>query len=208
MPLRFGASADAVIAVNDRGTIVYWNDAASKLLGRDAAKALGQSCHEVMRGMTPGGSHLCSPNCPVQTSCRKLRAPRRFEMVVRHPAGNELWLEATTCVVIDDDDRPVAIHILTESVSARRLTELAESAARRVSSELSEPADSRIATRRELEVLALLADGMSTAQIASQLQLSPATVRNHVQNLLLKLGAHSRAEAVVMGLKNGLVHLH
>jgi PAS domain S-box-containing protein len=197
-----------VIAVNDRGAIVYWNDAASRLLGRDSAQTLGQPCHEVMQGITPGGRHLCSPNCPVQTSCRELRAPRRFEMVVRHPTGNELWLEATTCVVIDDDDRPVAVHILTESVSAQRLTDLAESVARRVTGEPPGSAETRITTRRELDVLALLADGKSTAQIASQLRLSPATVRTHVQNLLLKLGAHSRAEAVVMALKNGLVHLH
>lgn len=211
MPLKFGSSAEAIIAVDDRGTVISWNDAATKLLGRSAAEAIGRPCHEVMQGITPSGRHLCGPDCPVQASCRELRAPRRFEMIVRHPDGNELWLEATTCIVIDDDDRAVAIHILAESVAARRLTDLAESVVRRVSKGRTEPtaeADSRIATRRELDVLRLLAEGLSTAQIASRLGLSRATVRNHVQNVLLKLDAHSRAEAVVLAVKSGLVHLH
>jgi PAS domain S-box-containing protein len=211
MPLKFGSSAEAIIAVDDRGTVISWNDAATKLLGRSAAETMGRPCHEVMQGITPSGRHLCGPGCPVQASCRELRAPRRFEMIVRHPDGNELWLEATTCVVIDEDDRPVAIHILAESVSARRLAELAESVVRRVSRgepEAIVAADSRVATRRELDVLGLLAEGLSTAQIASRLGLSRATVRNHVQNLLLKLDAHSRAEAVVLAVKSGLVHLH
>jgi len=211
VPLKFGSSSEAIIAVDDRGTVVFWNDAATKLLGRSAAETLGRPCHEVMQGITPGGRHLCGPNCPVQASCRELRAPRRFEMIVRHPDGSELWLEVTTFVVIDEDDRTVAIHILAESVSARRLTDLAESVVRRVSKgepEATVTADSRIATRRELDVLGLLAEGLSTAQIASRLGLSRATVRNHVQNLLLKLDAHSRAEAVILALKSGLVHLH
>jgi DNA-binding CsgD family transcriptional regulator len=155
---------------------------------------MGRPCHEVVQGVTPGGRHLCGPNCPVQVSCRELRAPHRFEMIVRHPDGSDLWLEATTFVVIDQDDRGVVVHMLAESVSQGK-------------PEASVP-DSRIATRRELDVLAMLAEGLSTAEIASGLGLSSATVRNHVQNLLFKLGAHSRAEAVIVGLKSGLVRLH
>lgn len=192
-----------MLAVDDRGTVVYWNDAATRLLGRDAAQAIGQPCHDVMQGIAPSGRHLCAPNCPVQTSCRELRSPRRFEMVVQHPDGSELWLEATTFVVIDEDDRPVAVHVLNQSLAARRTP--AQAPAPQPG---PPPSDSRIVTRRELDVLRLLADGSSTAQIAAHLRLSPATVRNHVQNLLTKLGAHSRAEAIVIAIKSGLVQLH
>jgi DNA-binding CsgD family transcriptional regulator/GAF domain-containing protein len=51
-------------------------------------------------------------------------------------------------------------------------------------------------TRRELEVLSHLADGRSTAQIASMLFVSPGTVTTHVKHLLHKLGTANRAEAV------------
>jgi two-component system nitrate/nitrite response regulator NarL len=58
---------------------------------------------------------------------------------------------------------------------------------------------------REREVLALLADGQTQAQIASALVLSPKTVSTHIQHLLAKLGVHSRAQAVAAAFKLGLV---
>ena len=60
-------------------------------------------------------------------------------------------------------------------------------------------------TKRELEVLSLLAEGLSNAAIGERLHISPNTVRNHVQNLLAKLGASSRLEAVSLGVGRGLV---
>jgi len=60
-------------------------------------------------------------------------------------------------------------------------------------------------TARELEVLGLLAEGLSGEAIATRLYLSPNTVRNHVQNLLPKLGAHSRLEAVSIAARAGLL---
>lgn len=60
-------------------------------------------------------------------------------------------------------------------------------------------------TAREAEVLALLADGVSTREIASRLFISLNTARNHVQRLIAKLGAHSRLEAVAVARRNGLL---
>jgi DNA-binding NarL/FixJ family response regulator len=53
-------------------------------------------------------------------------------------------------------------------------------------------------TPRELEVLQLLAEGLTQTQIARQLVISPRTVGTHIQNLLGKLGVHSRAQAVAL----------
>jgi DNA-binding NarL/FixJ family response regulator len=60
-------------------------------------------------------------------------------------------------------------------------------------------------TQREHEVLVLLADGLSTREIAQQLFISLNTARNHVQRLIAKLGAHSRLEAVAVARRNGLL---
>lgn len=59
---------------------------------------------------------------------------------------------------------------------------------------------------RERQVLDLLADGVSKEAIADRLVLSTNTVRNHIQNLLVKLGAHSRLEAVATATREGLIH--
>ena len=61
-------------------------------------------------------------------------------------------------------------------------------------------------TEREREVLQLMAaGGLTNKDLASQLHLSPYTVRNHVHNLLAKLGAHSKLEAVVVAAREGLL---
>jgi DNA-binding NarL/FixJ family response regulator len=60
-------------------------------------------------------------------------------------------------------------------------------------------------TARERDVLARLARGSSTEAIADDLVLSIHTVRNHVRNLMGKLGAHSRLEAVAVALRQGLI---
>ncbi len=63
-------------------------------------------------------------------------------------------------------------------------------------------------SRRELEILAMLATGCSTEDITGILYLSPHTVRNHIRNLMAKLGAHTRLEAVAIATRFGLVSLH
>jgi DNA-binding NarL/FixJ family response regulator len=60
-------------------------------------------------------------------------------------------------------------------------------------------------TGRQLDVLALLADGRSTREIAQTLGISITTVRNHVASLMRTLGAHTRLEAVMMASRAGLV---
>ena len=62
-------------------------------------------------------------------------------------------------------------------------------------------------TPRELEVLQLLAEGLTQAQIANHLVISPRTVGTHIQNVLGKLNVHSRAQAVAMAHRMGLVTL-
>jgi DNA-binding NarL/FixJ family response regulator len=57
---------------------------------------------------------------------------------------------------------------------------------------------------RELEILGLLANGWSNRRIAQEWHLSLATVRTHVQNVLVKLGVHSRLEAVAFAFQHGV----
>jgi DNA-binding NarL/FixJ family response regulator len=68
-----------------------------------------------------------------------------------------------------------------------------------------EPTSSHGLTRRELEILELLANGSSTDEIARTLYVSPHTVRNHVSNILAKLGTHSKLEAVSVARRTHIV---
>jgi DNA-binding NarL/FixJ family response regulator len=60
-------------------------------------------------------------------------------------------------------------------------------------------------TPRELEVLHLLAEGLKQTEIAARLVISPKTVGGHVEHILGKLGAHSRAQAVAVAYRQNLV---
>jgi NarL family two-component system response regulator LiaR len=60
-------------------------------------------------------------------------------------------------------------------------------------------------TDRELEILALIADGLNNREIADQLYVSRSTVKTHVSNILTKLGVSSRTEAVAYAIENNLI---
>ncbi len=60
-------------------------------------------------------------------------------------------------------------------------------------------------SRREMEVLTLVAEGVSNQAIADSLVLSTNTVRNHVQRILTKLGVHSKLEAVAVATRQGIL---
>jgi len=60
-------------------------------------------------------------------------------------------------------------------------------------------------TDREIEILALMVEGLSNSDIAERLVVSQSTVKFHVSNILSKLGVTSRTEAVAMALKNNLI---
>ena len=95
--------------------------------------------------------------------------------------------------------------LISPSMASKLLTEFTN---------LAKKADERQAvptprlTDRELEVLQLVAQGMSNREIAGDLYISENTVKNHVRNILEKLHLHSRMEAVVYAVREKLLDIH
>lgn len=63
-------------------------------------------------------------------------------------------------------------------------------------------------TRREIEVLKLLAEGLFNKEIAYKLEISEKTVKNHVSNIFKKIGVFDRTQAAVYSIKNNIVELY
>jgi DNA-binding NarL/FixJ family response regulator len=91
--------------------------------------------------------------------------------------------------------------LLAPSVTRRLLDRFARSLPGR------EPAPAALSslTEREVEVLRLLASGMSNAELAEHLFVSEATVKSHISNILRKLGVRDRVQAVILAYEAGLV---
>jgi two-component system response regulator DegU len=67
--------------------------------------------------------------------------------------------------------------------------------------------EERVITRREEEVLQLIADGCSTPEVAAKLYISQKTVKNHLASIYQKLDARDRTQAVLAAVRMGIVHL-
>lgn len=72
--------------------------------------------------------------------------------------------------------------------------------------EHEEAASPPLLSAREVEVLTLVAEGLTNQEIADRLYVGAATVKTHVQNIMLKLGVSDRTQAAVHGLRLGLIH--
>ena len=76
-----------------------------------------------------------------------------------------------------------------------------------IAAELAEHAADDQLSSREIEVLRLIAAGNANKQIADKLSIGESTVKNHISNILSKLGANDRAHAVTIALKRGIIEL-
>jgi len=90
--------------------------------------------------------------------------------------------------------------LLSPGVTRRVIAEFALRARRPPRAELLEEL-----TEREREVMGLVAEGLTNAEIADRLVVSPATAKTHVNRAMAKLGARDRAQLVVLAYESGLV---
>jgi DNA-binding NarL/FixJ family response regulator len=70
-----------------------------------------------------------------------------------------------------------------------------------------ETEEDRVITKREEEVLQLIADGCSTPEVAARLYISQKTVKNHLASIYQKLDARDRTQAVLQAVRMGIIHL-
>ena len=90
--------------------------------------------------------------------------------------------------------------LLSPSVTRRVIQEVTRHHRR-----VARPADLDRLTQRELEVLGLVAEGLTNAEIAARLYVSEATIKTHSSNVLSKLGLRDRVQAVIFAYQHGLI---
>jgi DNA-binding CsgD family transcriptional regulator len=146
---------------------------------------------------------------------RRREAVHHFELDIRKASGEVL--RAAFSLVVIPGPRPTQftlIHIFQPVDRSRESDELvrrilATAPAPDLPPLPGAPSPSSMKpvplTDREIEVLRLMADGISTSRMADSMFISVTTVRTHIQNILRKLEVHSKLEAVSLALRNRLI---
>jgi PAS domain S-box-containing protein len=209
-------AGDAAYALNSAGQVIAWNHGAEALFGLSATDAIGRMCCDLVRGIDDAGV-VCGPQCGVQRSLRRHEPVTNYDLEVQTAEGKR-WCNISILMVdVGHATRPYSVHVMHSiDVSKRfdqllqdvvvKATGLSPERARRgiFGRTLTPPPPTRL-SRREVEVLRLLAAGVSTKEIALQLRLRPATVNNHVGHVLEKLDVHTRLEAVRRAEEAGII---
>lgn len=202
-------AGDGVCAVGPDGRITLWNRAAEKILGYTGRDVMGHPCCDVFAGHDDDGNRLCYRGCHVATLVTMGEAVQSFDMRTRTKAGRPVWLNISILTVSTDDggsaDRITTVHLFRDVTATKEMLTLIQERLAAKSEREAGVDPAAVLSRRELEVLRLLAVGLNTRAAADRLHVSPATVRNHVQNLFAKLGVHSRLEAVAYASRHRLL---
>jgi DNA-binding CsgD family transcriptional regulator len=200
----FAQSPDAVFVTDRNNRIIAWNQQLERLLGWKASDVIGQTCAGVLCGTDRFGNRYCSDSCPVVQIANRGEAIRRFELRTNTVEKRAVTLEVT---VLNLPAPAPFRFLLSHIVRPIAETEAAAPAPPSTQQTAHDCLDARARklTRRELEVLAMLASGLSTNDIADRLSIAPLTARNHVQNILDKLEVHSKSEAVAFAFRQKLL---
>ena len=199
--IQIEGTADAAFAVDSNGGISAWNSAAAELFGTSEAEAIGVQCHNILQ-CTPDDGIAVTENCTIALKALSNRPLSNFDLRLQTKTG-KLWCNLSAVLVTDPaSGSRHTIYIIHPREMQKRLEQALSEFVRTQAHAPSNGAptiSSRATpdiTTRELEVLKHLAKGHSTRTIANQLNISSATVNNHIKHILTKLDSHTRLEAI------------
>ncbi len=219
-------TGDGVYIVDVNKRIVRWNKGAEKILNYSEIDVLNHDCYRVISGKTSHEKPFCGQNCKIHASALKGAPQKNFDLLTQTHEGEPLWLNVSI-VAPASAEEPFVVHIIRDVTREKKtglaidqfLTNLEDHGLSPKETSAEKPAIKHFAAARnpapdrppvalsgrELEVLTLLAEGLSTKGLAQKLNISHFTARNHIQNILVKLDLHSKAQAVSFAFKKGIL---
>jgi DNA-binding CsgD family transcriptional regulator len=214
------AAARCAVVTDSDNRIVCWNRLAAELFERTSEQVAGRNLQQVVDMKDIFGNRLSTGHSALHEIVREGEAPESFELDVRTASGQRLRVAVSIVVVLGPEPgRYELVYLLTPLRRRRRADEaidrlLAQTNLPGVTvpgAPLPTGAEQRGTskqphlTRRQLEVLLLLAEGKRSGEIAEELNISVHTVRTHIQGILRTLGAANRLEAVSRALHERII---
>jgi PAS domain S-box-containing protein len=203
-------SDTAAFAMDRNEKIIYWNAGAERLLGWTADEVIGKACFSVLAGRDPFGNLYCMRDCSIVRTAVEGATVEPFFMEVARRRGGTQRVKVRV-VSLPAGGRAVSclMHLVERGDPAEleRLVSAIRTAVQPTSD--AGKADPVLSisplTTREREIVVLLSNGYAALNIAAKLNLSHATVRNHIQNILRKLEVHSQVEAIAVAFRRGWI---
>lgn len=149
----------------------------------------------------PGGSGL-----DVVRAIRATSDSTGVVVLTMHAGDESIFaaMEAGASAFVGKDTRSTEVVSAAKHAAVAPRTFLCAGLSQAVVRRATSPAPPRL-SGREAEVLALLADGLGTGEIASSLYMSESTAKTHITHIYQKLGAANRAQALVTAMRLGLL---
>ncbi len=158
------------------------------------------------------------PNCDGVEACRQVKEAgirSSVEMLTMHAdqdvLANAIRAGASGYLTKDCSTREIAEAVRMaaegETVLSPQLARSMLEEVRRIDEPTASEEPDKVVSKREEEVLQLIADGCSTPEVAAQLYISQKTVKNHLASIYQKLDARDRTQAVLQAVRMGIVSL-
>ncbi len=209
--------AEAAIILDEEGRICFVNETAEHGLGYDRNAVIGKFCWEVVDGLGERGGHFCVKDCEIMQLCRRTHKIPPFDLFVLRADHTRQWMNTSTMIVpCDEAGHFFLVHVWRDVGQRKEMEFLMEEIMKKLSPlrnldpawSASPPSKAKpypLLTEQEKVVLRLLNRGCDTLTIARELNITPVTVRNHIQHLMKRLGVHSRLEAIQTAARLGIL---
>jgi PAS domain S-box-containing protein len=197
------AAADGAFALTGDGRIALWNMAAARITGYEADEVRGRRCCDVFVGRDAKGDRCCSASCRLPGQSRNGEPVETFDLQTTSKAGRPIWLNISTVVLpVAEPKVPRVIRTFRDITAIKDVLALVRH--RLGGTPATDDPIGRL-TRREVEVLRLMAAGATNRALAQRLHVSPATIRNHTHHIFEKLGVPNRLTAATYAISQLLI---
>lgn len=188
-------TGDPAFAVDRNGVVVLWNPASEREFGYTENEALGKKCWELLCGHDINGNRYCFENCPLIAMAFLHEPVHAFKSSFDTSSHQQKQFSVSCVTVFDKPGDEMLLHIC----HPERPSHAPDSV------EIAPRVHPESLSQREVEVLALLASGVATHEVAQRLAISTRTVRTHIQHLMYKLQVHNRRDAILEGRRLSLI---
>ncbi len=183
-------SGDALMTFGPDQRVQSWNETMERFTGVPAEDAVGRICWEVLGAVDECGEIVCHAGCSqIRLARQGWPIPSR-RLLIRTSEGRKL-ATMSTVVMVGLDGGPICLHLFRNGPV--------------VLEHEAEPEPTVRLTKRQRQVLELLAEGEPAKVVATRLGIREVTARNHIRAILLELGCHSQLAAVAEARRRRLL---